>query len=467
MGGPLSSNAQAWESAIARELQSMHGSTLYTQIVCRQLTGMLLLVYARSDLAVACSLPRTVSVGTGLLGVLGNKGAVCTSLRIHSSTMCFVCAHLSAGANHCETRNAEAASLLLKTAFGVEEGGPDTVLEHEYVFFFGDLNYRIEMEGEEVRQAVKRHDLPTLRKHDQLLQSQVGGDRSPHRHSIPHPFARSRRRAPSARLSQAEGLCFPGFEEPTIEFDPTYKYDVGSDGYDTSEKRRAPAWCDRVLWQAPKGRVECLSYERTELTLSDHRPVGASLVLHVAVPNSEKRLQIESEILRSLDAWENSCVPTAELDTSDIDYGLLRYGVPYKRDLLCTNTGQTPLQFSFQPLPDSGVQGGFQQMPTWLDVSPWSGLLVPGEACTIRVRARVAGECAVELNERAKETGEVAKLESILLLRLLHGRDYYVTVRAEWQASCLGSRWAGFAYQHQRETEPMRVECKAATALGL
>ena len=33
------------------------------------------------------------------------------------------------------------------------------------------------------------------------------------------------------------------FEEAPITFAPTYKYNPGSDEYDSSEKRRIPAWC--------------------------------------------------------------------------------------------------------------------------------------------------------------------------------------------------------------------------------
>ena len=42
---------------------------------------------------------------------------------------------------------------------------------------------------------------------------------------------------------------FREFIEGDLNFDPTYKYDEFSDDYDTSEKGRTPAWCDRVLWR--------------------------------------------------------------------------------------------------------------------------------------------------------------------------------------------------------------------------
>lgn len=37
-------------------------------------------------------------------------------------------------------------------------------------------------------------------------------------------------------------VAFSGYEEGPLLFRPTYRYDLGTDTYDTSEKMRIPAW---------------------------------------------------------------------------------------------------------------------------------------------------------------------------------------------------------------------------------
>jgi hypothetical protein len=48
------------------------------------------------------------------------------------------------------------------------------------------------------------------------------------------------------------GLIFHGLREGPLLFDPTYKFDKGvldPRAYDSSEKRRVPAWTDRVFFK--------------------------------------------------------------------------------------------------------------------------------------------------------------------------------------------------------------------------
>jgi hypothetical protein len=49
-------------------------------------------------------------------------------------------------------------------------------------------------------------------------------------------------------VERLAGRVFQRFVEGPLLFLPTYKYDVGSDRYDSSKKQRIPSWCDRVLY---------------------------------------------------------------------------------------------------------------------------------------------------------------------------------------------------------------------------
>lgn len=87
------------------------------------------------------------------------------------------------------------------------------------VFWFGDFNYRINLSNEMVRNYIYNHKMEELKRNDQLLRS------------------------------KADLLSFQYFEEGEINFLPTYKYNNGTNEYDTSENARIPAWTDRILYK--------------------------------------------------------------------------------------------------------------------------------------------------------------------------------------------------------------------------
>ncbi|KAH0625490.1 hypothetical protein JD844_015031 [Phrynosoma platyrhinos] len=85
-----------------------------------------------------------------------------------------------------------------------------------------------------------------------------------------------------------------GFQEGSLNFPPTFKFDVGTNMYDTSAKKRKPAWTDRILWRIKgsggPGRSSCgvlgvtqLCYcSHMEYTVSDHKPVVSIFAVQFA-----------------------------------------------------------------------------------------------------------------------------------------------------------------------------------------
>jgi hypothetical protein len=70
---------------------------------------------------------------------------------------------------------------------------------------------------------------------------------------------------------------FNDYLEHSINFPPTYKFDLNSDEYDTSAKARTPSWTDRILYKCTSELAwECLHYSSvSSIRSSDHRPVHA------------------------------------------------------------------------------------------------------------------------------------------------------------------------------------------------
>jgi len=119
-----------------------HGQGVFRCVVSKQMVGIFVSVWARSGLRRHVRHPRVSAVGAGVLGRLGNKGAVSVRFLLHDTSFCFVCCHLASGGEDGDAlrRNANAAGILSRTSF-LNSGGarrapapeelPKKILDHE------------------------------------------------------------------------------------------------------------------------------------------------------------------------------------------------------------------------------------------------------------------------------------------------------------------------------------------------
>ncbi|XP_021285429.1 type IV inositol polyphosphate 5-phosphatase 3 isoform X2 [Herrania umbratica] len=239
------------ESLLKRKKRSS-----YVRIVSKQMVGIFLTIWVRRSLRRHIQNLKVSTVGVGVMGYIGNKGSISASMSIYQTHFCFVCTHLTSGEKDGDElkRNADVHEILRRTHFHSLSafGLPKSIHDHERIIWLGDLNYRINLSYEKTCAFIFKKEWSKLIESDQLVRE------------------------------FRKGRTFDGWSEGALNFAPTYKYELNSEKYcgeDPKVGRRTPAWCDRILSYG-KGMRQ-LSYRRTELQLSDHRPVSAIYMVDV------------------------------------------------------------------------------------------------------------------------------------------------------------------------------------------
>ncbi|EMC91401.1 hypothetical protein BAUCODRAFT_127302 [Baudoinia panamericana UAMH 10762] len=254
---------KAWESTVRETLNENArrlGSDEYVMLRGGQLVGASLSVFVKASVLPFIKNVEGAVKKTGMSGMAGNKGAVAIRLEYADTAICLVTAHLAAGFANYEERNQDYRTI----SNGLRFQRDRSIEDHKTIIWFGDFNYRIGMENERARYLIKKGDLGTLYENDQL------------------------------NLQMVHGKTFPFYTEKTPTFMPTYKYNLGSDEYDTSEKARIPAWCDRIVTRGDNLRQ--LYYDTAPLRFSDHRPVYGIFHCTVSVTNQAKKDKISAEL---------------------------------------------------------------------------------------------------------------------------------------------------------------------------
>ncbi|KAF2098770.1 hypothetical protein NA57DRAFT_38870 [Rhizodiscina lignyota] len=256
---------QAWEHAVVQTLNEnakQMGEEEYVLLRGGQLVGASLSVFVKAGALPGIKNVEGAVKKTGLSGMAGNKGAVAIRMEYRNTSICLVTAHLAAGFANYEERNRDYKTI----SHGLRFQRNRSIEDHDTVIWLGDFNYRIGLSDDKVRRLIEVGDLETLYKNDQL------------------------------NLQMVYGLTFPYYSEARITFDPTYKYDLGTDNYDSSDKQRIPAWCDRVLRKGDNLRQ--IAYDAAPLKFSDHRPVFASFECTISIIDEKRREKMNAEIYK-------------------------------------------------------------------------------------------------------------------------------------------------------------------------
>ncbi|XP_011655531.1 type I inositol polyphosphate 5-phosphatase 12 isoform X2 [Cucumis sativus] len=399
---------QWWIDTIGKALDE---GTTFERMGSRQLAGLLISLWVKKNLRTHVGDVDAGAVPCGFGRAIGNKGGVGLRIRVYDRIICFVNCHLAAHLEAVNRRNADfdhiyrnmvfnrSSNLLNNAAAGVstsvhtlratnvaavnpEEPKPE-LSDADMVVFLGDFNYRLfGISYDEARDFVSQRCFDWLREKDQL------------------------------RAEMKNGKVFQGMREALIRFPPTYKFErhrPGLAGYDAGEKKRIPAWCDRVIYRdnrsAPvsESSLDCpvvssvLLYEACmEVTDSDHKPVRCKFNLQISHADRSVRRKEFGDIIKSNEKVKSIFeellyIPETTVSTNTIilqnqESSLLYITNKCLKDeatFRIISEGQSSIKDEGE-VRDYHPRGAFG-FPRWLEVTPAAGIIKPEQSIEISV----------------------------------------------------------------------------------
>uniref|UniRef100_A0A0K0E459 IPPc domain-containing protein n=1 Tax=Strongyloides stercoralis TaxID=6248 RepID=A0A0K0E459_STRER len=385
-----------WVQSISRSLPP----GMYKVVESARLMGIFLVIFQYIHSNLTCSNIQTNYVPTGFLK-MGNKGGVGISMEINNSTVLFINSHLAAGNRETERRNQDFRDI---TRITFKDG--KTLNDHDAVFWLGDLNYRLDtpLTQEEICYMCDTGRFKELLQYDQL------------------------------NKAKEIGHVFYGYEEhKSIDFLPTYKFDVGTCRWDSSEKKRTPAWTDRILYwkKFDNVNVRQLKYHSCpNVVISDHKPVIAVFEMDIKKIWEDKMREIRVEAQKEVDKKSNDLLPQISLSATEFEFNIVKFLQPSIMNLKIKNTGQTRVKFSTtltaEPKNDYGPYD-------WLTLTPYTGTVDVNHEFSVCLQVLIDKQMAWKLSP-----DEVSQIECIIIIHLESGRDYFISVQATYKPCCFG-----------------------------
>ncbi|KAI9333720.1 Endonuclease/exonuclease/phosphatase [Obelidium mucronatum] len=431
------SKQKKWAELIEGYLGSLKAK--FYKVASRQLIGMLILVYAKETNRRDIGEVATEAIGTGLMG-FGNKGGVSCRFRFKDSYLCFVNAHLAADTNQVERRNQDYTDICKRTKYPlggtyasvrdylihnpwvytmIDMNSPVAstpaspsatnllgIFDSDHLFFMGDLNYRIPLADSAAKLLLAENELERLFEYDQL------------------------------NVEKRSLRVLQGFKESTITFQPTYKFDVGTNEYDTSEKKRSPSWCDRIFWFSNPYRkdyeqwIENLWYKSTmDLKMSDHKPVSAMFKAQIRTVDDSKKEALTEDLMKVLDKMENESLPRLEVEEDIVPFGDIKFLNATTRCVHVRNSGKVVAHFKF-------LGKGRDNLPakSFYFMSPQSGTLYPGDVMKVNITILVRDVITCGKLNFGEET-----LDDVLILHTDLGKDAFISTEAVWLPTSFGN----------------------------
>ena len=397
----------------------------YKIIASRHLVGMLIFVIVKEILLGHISDIRGTTLGVGVMGMMGNKGAVAVRLNVYDTTICFVGSHFTANKKEVQSRNIDYLTIFEKLVFPALSKVHDktlmawhnvnyysskdlTIQDHSQVFWLGDLNYRIDdVSMEEIMDLIERKDIPTLLKYDQLTNE------------------------------KEKNNVFQCFKEGTIEFLPTYKYQPGTTLYEQrpGKKKREPAWCDRILYcsQLDSGGITIMKYRRSEINVSDHKPVTATFHSVGKKVNPEREKDVYLKLVREVDRWENDNAPRVGIDKDLIELPCVPYRQKVCSTITISNQGLSTASWRFR-MKAIGAEDEIGSISKeWLTVDPKLGVLLSNESINVDLEVYVDSHSVQSLLRNN------FIIDDILVLHVEGGRDFFITIEGKIDESTIPS----------------------------